>query len=656
MASNSSASGKRSAGISQKTALLWLVGLTLCYQLVYQTVMWKMLEQEASTISCHAGEHSPQCVELRMFRRWSVDLEAEEVGEDEEDFAALHAYTAEDAPSAPAVSAPPPLQAVVQATVAPAALDGVTALAPWRLEFERDLDIALEAYDASDGTTVWGTALEEQQKDLEAKLQHRRERRRIATEHASSSWGHGVGAAAPPTQSAADPKMAGVTSADASDGITAWAADLQALQQRFEERLQSLLGSPGHQGHRIVIKEKPLLQQISDLGREMCEDPLRRNRTVCAQFLVASRGEAVGSAVKNHVSTATRMQRSAAFMTRLSETQMADFNRRFASLHERQRKWEAMAADEMADFTRQLCSDPARRDYAACAPFRGASAAGAVVRAVEASESEPTVAPRPPALRGFVQARSGIALRWPAVRAWAGNAPSHTAEPLPSPKHAELRSAHWEGMIPKVACIAAVPSGLGKAADSAVRDFIHNFQEQLYEGPRELVLVYHAQDTALAEVLKLHADGTYIRAVAARGALADYPSATALRYGAWVAKDADVMARWDFETWHHPSRLSMQVRALGVTSRPASLLSHWTVLDDNNRASIVASGVDWEASLVGEASWMREHWHPFLAEERAVLRGGQAHQLVQLDMPELSVSHVGTQDWGSVLRRFRGEV
>merc|ERR1719333_1840236 len=127
-------------------------------------------------------------------------------------------------------------------------------------------------------------------------------------------------------------------------------------------------------------------------------------------------------------------------------------------------------------------------------------------------------------------------------------------------------------MIPKVACITVVPCG--EMAQVWMKHFIKNFRMQNYEGPRELVLVYHHEDTETARLVAQHANGVSIKAVAAMSE--EYPSATAFRFGAWKS-DADVVARWDFDVWHNPKQLSMQVRALALSGRPASVLKGWKV-------------------------------------------------------------------------------
>jgi hypothetical protein len=200
----------------------------------------------------------------------------------------------------------------------------------------------------------------------------------------------------------------------------------------------------------------------------------------------------------------------------------------------------------------------------------------------------------------------------------------------------ELHAAKWRGKIPKVACVAAVPVGL--ESRSRLTDFVKEFREQTYEGDSQLVLVYSAADKDMSELVRAQADGTYIKAVTAGNGL-DPMSTVALRYGAW-SSDADVIAGWRFDERHHPDRLAMQVRSLALAKRSASILKRLTLLfSDGDRLfdKILSTDPGWEGSLVGEKSWMHKHWMPLIGNERGILHGSVASQLVDVDMPELSV-------------------
>jgi len=86
----------------------------------------------------------------------------------------------------------------------------------------------------------------------------------------------------------------------------------------------------------------------------------------------------------------------------------------------------------------------------------------------------------------------------------------------------QLRAAHWAGMIPKVACITAIKSSF--AAKIQIKYFIENFHTQSYEGPTQLVFVYHHKDHEAAKLVQMYADGFHIKGVAAQGEAAELPS------------------------------------------------------------------------------------------------------------------------------------
>lgn len=158
--------------------------------------------------------------------------------------------------------------------------------------------------------------------------------------------------------------------------------------------------------------------------------------------------------------------------------------------------------------------------------------------------------------------------------------------------------------------------------------FIDNFKLQDYEGPKQLLLLYHYLDTDAAELVQKYADGVSIKGVAARGS-EDFPSNAAFRYGAWSA-DADVIARWEFDDWHDPSRLSMQVRAMAATSRPACMLESKS--DQSKDTKAEEAVVVGETSLAGDRSWMKVYWQPLPAEESANLVPPPATHVVHLDI------------------------
>merc|ERR1719401_583450 len=140
-----------------------------------------------------------------------------------------------------------------------------------------------------------------------------------------------------------------------------------------------------------------------------------------------------------------------------------------------------------------------------------------------------------------------------------------------------------------------------------MRYLIDNFKLQHYEGERELVLVHQQGDVEASRLLQQYADGKTIKV----GTVSTGSATLAFRYGAWLAKDADIIAHWDFFAWYHPERLATQVRALAYMGRPACLLNTWTVIDDETeQRRTISEGGHSVDTLVGEAAWMRRYWFP----------------------------------------------
>lgn len=160
--------------------------------------------------------------------------------------------------------------------------------------------------------------------------------------------------------------------------------------------------------------------------------------------------------------------------------------------------------------------------------------------------------------------------------------------------------------------------------------FVDNWKLQDWDS-KELVLVYQHGDERLAKIVQKYADGKSVKAVAARDG--KFPSTAAVRFGAWSVK-TDVIARWDFDEWHHPEQLTLQIKALAMTSRPASLLQP--------TGTHGASTMDREATLLGEAKWMRELWYPFLEHGSDIFEEDRAHHIVQVDVPKLDINAKST--------------
>jgi len=261
--------------------------------------------------------------------------------------------------------------------------------------------------------------------------------------------------------------------------------------------------------------------------------------------------------------------------------------------------WEEAFSAKVAAQMREMCSDLRHRSHGRCRDF----------------------------LKHDIHAAPDhLRLHWP-----PRVAASH--EPMVIANKSLLHAARWTGRIPTVACITMLPRSSARI-EAWLEAFVFNFQHQNYEGSKRLVLVYQHSDQMAAKMVGKFVDGTTIMSAVARGD--EFPSATAARFGMWHAHGADVVARWDFEAWHHPERLNMQVRALTLSARPASLLARWTVLDNKGPGGISAKedGAHWDGSLVGQTTWMQKYWYPFLQENDEVI-AHEPQDIVSVDEPGL---------------------
>lgn len=405
-----------------------------------------------------------------------------------------------------------------------------------------------------------------------------------------------------------------------SSGVTEWAQGLIDLQAGYQSKLSSLLDHHKQLHPVAAERAKPLLEQIMDVGRQMCSDPDHRSRPECADFLKPEVLNISNASLSGHGHTA------AAHADPSSSSKMAELNERLHELEESEHAWEKAFSDKAHSLARELCRDPSRKGYAACAEFVN-------------QETTPAPVARA-ALRGSPERRPSGDLHWSTVVGWKGigSGLRGSSQP-PVLAESELRHAHWKGTIPKVACVAVLPCG--RLVKPWMKYFIDNFNMQHYEGPRQLIIVYHHKHTEAARAVKMYADGTFIKAVAARDP--DYPSASTFRFGAW-STDAEVIARWDFDAYHNRQRLSMQVRALAYAERPASLLREWSVRTQSGELRVVSGGRNWDSSLVGEAAWMRENWYPSMEEGREALEATVAQQAVHVNASDLSVYDEATHE------------
>lgn len=307
------------------------------------------------------------------------------------------------------------------------------------------------------------------------------------------------------------------------------------------------------------------------------------------------------------------------------QKQMEDLKVGLARIEHQRAVWESSLEARTMAIGIQMCSEESRRGNPACKyflePHHGQKTAEATTAAAEPTQDSQVLT-----LPTLIESRSSN-------KKFLEKRPSKQRITLSTQ---DLRGKHWQGKIPKVACIMAIPTtnDTSKVAwlQYAVTNAVNAFRAERYEGPKQLVMVYHNKDKVAARIATRLADGVYVKGVAAHMPV---PSTMSMRYAAWSAdKDADVVARWDMNAYHHPERLSMQVRALGFSGRPVSVQMWGVTFSEDGKRSVAGEESGLESSMVGIRAWMDGHWHPYVENWSGPL--ARVGDLVTLDMPDLT--------------------
>jgi len=603
MRTSSSPSATKSK-ITIRQVFFWALLFIFGSQFAFHFLIGASLRSDEEC-SAQSAPGSPRCTEVILFQKWQADalaaadpdpdtleellLERTELTEGEVETAAVETITSlpeDDALSnliaALAVNRPD-LAAWVSTSSPPESLDTshpeiteVSEVATSELADESQAD------GQEQGMSDWGQNLVALQERLEARMHSLRSFRNIEDSQVDASKAMEMKAT----------------------HMTAWARDLEAFQHQMEKRAADMA--------EAKVARHKLLEEHAVERKDRAEK--RRLALHATEDSNITQHQAKG-VVATAENVGTQVETGKPLMQRIF------------------------------DLGRELCSEPERRDRPSCIQFltSGKNESGSAKSAEDASyveseetqnaKVEPLMASDQPMVSRYELTHS---LNWPAVRNWKESSSKlrgYFPVGVVTTGRDQLRHAKWAGMIPKVACVSVVPPG--RTAKYQIKYLVNNFRLQTYEGPRQLVLVYDHNDRAAKQLVEKFSDGYFIRGAAARSD-GEFPSTMAYRFGAYVA-DADIIARWDFDAWHHPDRLAMQVRALAHKARPVTRLSAWTLRNGTEDSRSEPGASIGEASLVGEKAWMAEHWHPFLGDETSTLTSAHLRYLVQLDMPGLLV-------------------
>lgn len=601
---------KSMAVLSQRRMLINLMTIAICYQLAYQVVMWRYFSEDETLGPCVYPE-SPTCFEHQLFQSWQ-ETEADQYepmarpGHLAEDQGPVHPWGSEDH------------------TQVNAERQEASDLQQREAKFQ-------ELYEAT-ATTLGNrsnvTGLEELQAGLDARFDELRATHQgfadAAADRAAARYAKHL------KWQAEFERLFNETAATvrAEGNLTPWAKNLEALQVQMQARMDELDAKHKHlhvaTGSGAPSAEPPsVLEKALELGQELCSEPERHGRAACAQFLKVDAGPArvpnTSAAAKDQHAGRIARRRN---LTEEAKLQSATMDARLLELAAGARQWETQLAKEIQHSTQELCAHPARADYPSCRPF--------LQEADKLGRADVSITTASDPLERNVE-KYLERLQWRGVANWKASKRLRGTG-IVSFTREQLRHAKWQGALPKVACVSVIVP----TRDLAIRMkyFVNNFRLQDYEGSRQLILVYPNTSSLAARVVKQFADGYLIKAVADRSG--HFPSTAAFRYGAW-SSDAEVVARWDFGAWHHPRRIAMQVRAMALAARPAGLLAKQSLPGSSTSgAGKPLNETGDEASLMGERTWMWEHWYPELGNASdQVLDKAQAHNIVRIDMPDL---------------------
>jgi hypothetical protein len=621
-------SGKRSSIV-----LPCLLGLTVAYQMAFYVVTWQKLPADnvESPVTCWSSKGAAeqgsaiagQCAEVELFQKWQAhpDLDLERSDED---------WTLTE----------PDLLMV----------DSVGNIEP-RIMANTSENLVSKVTHAAEARTLsglWGESQAEAKMQLEQTTQ------------------------VPSTAT----KAAGDKPAVDSDH---WAEDLVSLQAKMDIEMHRL--SEMHKVHMEHHQEriskmaphenvtKPdLLLKIEELQKEMCTDPKRKSHPTCVKFLNSHpvhhhknssewiaglegaqaqmksrlRGPKEDETKKLPKGTMKarrpkRKSKSAAIMENLQK-KMHDLDEGLEKIHHQHEVWERSMASRAMALQVQMCSESHHKHNKACEHLWHQLEQSTDQRETQAEEKQAEVVPEEaPAVSADPLHLLHLPKMAPPESRGSRFMKKSSGAQRQTLKVSDLQGKHWGGKIPKVACIMGISQSNSTGEDlerqSAVRAAINAFRSQTYEGPKQLIVVYNAHDRQAAKLAKQNADGFVIKAVGARG---EVPSQMALRFGAWESdSDADVVVRWDMDMFHHPDRLSMQVRALGHSGRPASLHMWVATIKPDGKRSVTGEPYGLENSMAGLRGWMEKNWHPY-GGDSVPDHLAKVGDLVHLDMPELT--------------------
>lgn len=175
---------------------------------------------------------------------------------------------------------------------------------------------------------------------------------------------------------------------------------------------------------------------------------------------------------------------------------------------------------------------------------------------------------------------------------------------------------------------------------------IRCFQAQTYAN-KELIILYETSDAETARlVVSLYEPDIHIVPIDAKPKL----TLGELRNESIRHCHGDYFCQWDDDDWYHPKRLEIQFKAIQLTGKQASVLTHWLLFDTIMRKAYCSHQRLWEGSLMCQTTiartqiryppYGRGEDNQFMAELNA------QYDIIHLPLPMLYVyTYNGCNTW-----------
>jgi len=148
------------------------------------------------------------------------------------------------------------------------------------------------------------------------------------------------------------------------DPMTPWAHNLDDLTHEMQDHMEARNKERAEHAaahaarHKASTESSPFMDEIDALGRELCQDPSRRDRPACAQFMHPHHS---GSHAEERKARRDAHDNAIAHI-KLLEKHLEELEK------DREHDNEEIRA-ESTQFLKELCADPARHSYPTCAQF-----------------------------------------------------------------------------------------------------------------------------------------------------------------------------------------------------------------------------------------------------------------------------------------------